>query len=117
MSDSGIECPLPEGAFYLFPNFKNYADKLRAKNIRTSMELTTRLLEDTGAALLPGNVFGRPAEELTARLAYVDFDGARALAAAETISPEDPLPEDFVSLYCSHMLEGTKRIVDWVKSL
>ena len=117
MSDSGIECPLPEGAFYLFPNFKNYADKLRAKNIRTSMELTTRLLEDTGAALLPGNVFGRPAEELTARLAFVDFDGARALAAAETISPEDLLPENFVSLYCSYMLEGTKRIVDWVKSL
>lgn len=117
LSDSGIECPLPEGAFYLFPNFKNYADKLRAKSIRTSMELTTKLLEETGAALLPGNVFGRPIEELTARLAYVDFDGARALAAAETISPEDPLPEDFVNLYCSHMLDGTKRIVDWVKSL
>lgn len=117
LSDSGIECPLPEGAFYLFPNFKNYADKLRAKSIRTSMEMTTKLLEETGAALLPGNVFGRPTEELTARLAYVDFDGARALAAAETISPDDPLPEDFVNLYCSHMLDGTKRIVDWVKSL
>ena len=81
------------------------------------MELTTKLLEETGAALLPGNVFGRPAEEYTARLAYVDFDGARALAAAETISPEDPLTEEFTKTYCSHMLEGTNKIVDWLKSL
>lgn len=117
LSSAGVECPVPEGAFYLFPNFKNYADKLKAKNIFTSMELTTKLLEETGAALLPGNVFGRPNEEYTARLAYVDFDGARALAAAETISPEDPLSEDFTNTYCSHMLEGTKRIVDWLKSL
>jgi aspartate aminotransferase len=117
LSSAGIECPVPDGAFYLFPNFRNYSDKLRAKNIRTSMDLTTKLLEETGAALLPGSVFGRPAEEFTARLAYVDFDGSRALAAAETYSPEDPLPQDFVNIYCSHMLEGTKKIVDWVKSL
>lgn len=117
LSDSGIECPVPEGAFYLFPNFRNYADKLRVKNICTSKDLTAKLLEETGAALLPGSVFGRPPEELTARLAYVDFDGARALAAAETISPEESLPEDFISLYCSNILEGTQRIVSWVKSL
>ena len=110
LSSAGVECPLPDGAFYLFPNFKNYAEKLRAKNIFTSMELTTKLLEETGAALLPGSVFGRPEEEYTARLAYVDFDGARALAAAETISPEDPLSEDFTKTYCSHMLEGTNKM-------
>jgi aspartate aminotransferase len=117
LSSAGVECPVPEGAFYLFPNFKNYADKLRAKNIFTGLELTTKLLAETGAALLPGSVFGRPDEEYTARLAYVDFDGARALAAAETISPEDPISEDFTNLYCSHVLEGTKQIVSWLKSL
>ena len=42
-----------------------------------------KLLEDTGVALLPGSVFGRPEDELTARFAYVDFDGAKALAAVE----------------------------------
>jgi aspartate aminotransferase len=117
LSSAGVECPLPDGAFYLFPNFENYADKLKAKSIFTGPELTMRLLEETGAALLPGSVFGRPVEEYTARLAYVDFDGARALAAAETISPEDPLTEEFSKTYCSHMLEGTNKIVDWLKSL
>lgn len=114
---AGIECPLPEGAFYLFPNFRNYSEKLKAKNIFTSMELTTRLLEETGAALLPGSVFGRPVEEYTARLAYVDFDGARALAAAETLSPEENITGDFINIYCSHILEGTQKIIDWLKSL
>ena len=89
LNDGGIETPEPDGAFYLFLNFNNYAEKIRSKNIFTSLELTTCLLENTGVALLPGSVFGRPEDEFTARLSYVDFDGARALAAAETIRPED----------------------------
>jgi aspartate aminotransferase len=117
LSSAGVECPLPDGAFYLFPNFKNYSDKLKSKNITTSIELTTRLLEETGAALLPGNVFGRPKEELTARLAYVDFDGSRALAAAEILPTEESISEDFLSTYCSHILEGTSSIIDWLKSI
>jgi len=114
---AGVEAPEPEGAFYLFISFKNYADKLRAKNIGTGTGLAARLLEDTGVALLPGSAFGRPDEEFTARLAYVDFEGARAIAAAETINPDDPVTDDFLLTYCSHLLEGTDKIVEWVKSL
>jgi len=113
----GIESPEPDGAFYLFINFKNFSEKLKAKNIFTGFDLTTRLLEDTGVALLPGSAFGRSEEEYTARLSYVDFDGARAMAAAETIRPEDPLPDGFTERYCAHQMEGIKTIVDWVKSL
>jgi len=115
--NTGIECPEPDGAFYLFINFSNYSDKLKSKNILTSLDLTTNLLENTGVALLPGSVFGRPEEEYTARLSYVDFDGARALAAAENVPAESPLPENFMDTYCSHLLEGTKAIVAWAKSL
>lgn len=114
---SGIECPLPDGAFYLFPNFKNYHDKLRMRKIVTSMELTTKILEETGVAILPGSVFGRRDEEYTARLAFVDFDGARALAAAEIIPPEESLPDEFIDTYCSHLKEGVKTLVGWIKSL
>jgi aspartate aminotransferase len=117
LASAEIVCPEPDGAFYLFCNFKNYSDKLRAKNIFSSLDMTTKLLEDAGVALLPGSVFGRPESEFTARLAYVDFEGSRALAAAETISPEDPITEEFLRTYCSHLLEGAEKIVDWVKSL
>ena len=116
-SSGGIECPEPDGAFYMFINFKNYSEKLKSKSIFTGLEMTTRLLEDTGVALLPGSVFGRPEEEYTARLSYVDFDGARAMAAAETIRPEYPLPDGFTDTYCAHQMEGIRAIVDWAKSL
>jgi aspartate aminotransferase len=117
LSASGVDTPEPDGAFYLFLNFNNYAYKLRPKNILTSLDLTTRLLNETGVALLPGSVFGRPEEEFTARLSYVDFDGNRALAAAEILQPEEFITEDFLSTYCSHLLEGTNKIVDWLKLL
>ena len=117
LTGGGIEAPEPEGAFYLFINFSNYADKLKSKNIFTSLDLTTSLLEETGVALLPGSVFGRPEEEFTARLSYVDFDGARTLAAAETTRPEDSLPEEFINTYCSHMFDGINALVGWVKAL
>ena len=117
LSNGGIECPKPDGAFYLFLNFKNFSEKLKSRNLFTGMDLTTRLLEDTGVALLPGSVFGRPEEEYTARLSYVDFDGAKVMAAAETIRPEDPIPDDFINAHCSHLLGGIKAIVGWIKSL
>ncbi len=112
-----IECPEPDGAFYLFCNFNNYADKLRAKNIFTSAEMTTKLLEETGVAILPGSVFGRPESEFTARLAYVDFDGSRALAAAETFSPEDQITDEFLTIYCSPIIDGVEKIAAWIKSI
>ena len=63
----------------------------------------------------PGSDFGRPDDELTARLAYVDFDGARALAALEH-APADGLPADFIGTYCASVIEATDRIVRFVRN-
>ncbi len=46
-------------------------------------------------AILPGSNFGRPKKELTARLAFVNFDGAKVLAAIEQLAGDEPLEEDF----------------------
>jgi len=67
-------------------------------------------------AILPGVVFERPAEELTARLAYVDFDGARVLSASETIPLDQPLPEAFLATHCGRVLEAMDRIADWLNA-
>jgi aspartate aminotransferase len=64
-------------------------------------------------AILPGVDFNRPAEELTARLAYVDFDGAKALAASYAIPLHRQLPSDFVEKYCFSMVEAAHLIVAW----
>ena len=77
LEEAGVEVVAPKGAFYLFPDFSPYRQRLAARGIRSSLELSERLLEDTGVATLPGSSFGRPHTELTLRMAYVDFDGAR----------------------------------------
>lgn len=115
LSSKKITSPKPDGAFYLLCNFEKVRNKLKSKNIVTSSQLSTKLLEETGVALLPGAVFGRPENELTARLSYVDFDGTRAIAAAETIPPEKDLPKDFVQMYCGHVIEAVELICKWVE--
>lgn len=113
---AGVRVHAPVGAFYLFIDFSPFAGQLSRRGIQDSTMLCDRLLEETGVALLPGRAFHRPPEELTARLAYVNFDGAKALTASETIPLDHALPEDFIELWCEDVLEGTQRIVDWLSS-
>ena len=112
---AGIGAPKPDGGFYLFCNFNKYASKLKKLGVTNSSQLVQKLLEDTGVALLPGSVFGRPENELTARLAYVDFDGAKALAAAETMPSYKTPDEGFLNTNCSNILEGIDLMCRWVK--
>ncbi len=111
---AGVRVWEPEGAFYLFLDFTPLADVLAKRGIHDSAALCTRLLHETGVALLPGEAFQRPREELTARLAYVDFDGARALAASETIPLDQPLPDTFVEQWCRNVTRAVDLITEWV---
>lgn len=114
---TGIVVLDPEGGFYLFVNFNPFREQLIKKGIDTSEKLCARLLEETGVAILPGQEFGRPGEELSARLAYVDFDGARALSAAEQTPPSKPLDSAFLKLYAPKIITATDRLCGWVSAL
>ncbi len=112
-----IRVPRPQGGFYLFADFRRKARQLRARGIRTSDALCERLLEETGVAILPGSVFGREPSELTARISYVNFDGAAALegaARAEVAAGAGELDEAFLRRHCGETLEGIERICQWV---
>jgi aspartate aminotransferase len=114
--EAGISVAKPQGAFYLFADFSGHRERLAERGLTTSVALCGALLEETGIAILPGSAFGRPPGELTARLAYVDFDGARALAAAEHRPSDSPLSERFLREYASSMLEAIDTLADWVGS-
>jgi aspartate aminotransferase len=116
LNDVGIYTPEPDGAFYVFPDFSDLKDIMVKKKINTSAELCNKLLEETGAALLPGEAFGRPVEELTARLAYVDFNGTKAISAALQLHNSDELDDNFLDQYCGGMLKSINLICDWIKS-
>jgi aspartate aminotransferase len=48
---------------------------------------------------------------MTARLAYVTFDGGEAMSAAG-----DAVSDQFLEEQCPRVLEGIKRLVNWVES-
>jgi aspartate aminotransferase len=114
LESAGVNVVHPAGAFYVFPDFCPHREALAKRGIRTSGALCETILEETGVAMLPGSDFGRPAQELTLRLAYVDFDGGRALAAVETL-PRDSAPgDDFIAAYCTNVLSGMDALVEWM---
>lgn len=114
--DAGAQLELPDGAFYLFPDFTPLAPRLARRDVHTSEPLCHRLLADTGVAILPGSVFGRPPGELTARLALVDFDGARALAALEERAEGDPVDDSFLDEHCGVVLQAVDLLSEWVSA-
>ncbi|MBC8472584.1 MAG: aminotransferase class I/II-fold pyridoxal phosphate-dependent enzyme [Planctomycetes bacterium] len=114
LTNSGIRVHPPDGAFYLFIDFSQCSEKLIPKGIIDSNILCAKLLDETGVAILPGGSFQRPAEELTARLAYVNFDGSKALATSETIPLSERLPEDFGNYCCASVFEAIHKIVEWL---
>jgi len=59
----GIHCPMPQGAFYAFPNIQAFG--------RPSTELADYLLDEAGVAVLPGTSFGRNGEGYL-RLSYAN---------------------------------------------
>jgi aspartate aminotransferase len=46
----GLRCPMPQGAFYVFPNIRAWR--------RSSAEVASRLLNEAGIACLAGTAFG-----------------------------------------------------------
>lgn len=96
----------PDGGFYLFPDFEAHRQVLATRGITTSAELTRRLLEEAGVALLPGSAFGCDPDQLTARLAYVDFDGAALLQSTGAVMDHEA---------SRVVVEGIEAIVGWLQ--
>ena len=57
----GVECLLPEGAFYAFPSVTGlYGRVLRGRTCTSSAELAELAIEEAGVAVVPGEAFGSP---------------------------------------------------------
>jgi len=60
---TGVRCPMPQGAFYAFPNVQAFG--------WPAAELADYLLEEAGVAVLPGTAFGHHGEGYL-RLSYAN---------------------------------------------
>ena len=111
LRDCGAALADPQGAFYLFPNFEPVREHFVERGIETSAQLCEAMLEEAGVATLPGGDFGRPSNELSLRLAYVNFDGEKALAAAKDA---DDINTDFLREHCSPAMDALDAMCDWL---
>lgn len=111
LRDAGCGLPSLDGAFYLFPDFGAHRERLASHGVTDSASLAECLLEQTGVAALPGHAFGRPRDELTLRLSYVNFDGGAALDAAASGESVDPA---FVRRHCPDTVTAFERITAWL---
>jgi aspartate aminotransferase len=116
MQSAGISVPLPEGGFYLFPDFGHHRAELAEKSITDNRRLCEYFLEKTGIASLYGSAFGCPASDLSLRMAFVDFDGARALGLYNDFKPNKQNEMAFLKEACPDVLEGVQRLADEVSS-
>ena len=98
----------PEGGFYLLVDFSPCAASLAKRGVTSDKQLCSRMLDDVGVALLPGSAFGMAPQSLTARLAYVDFDGEAALEDIDDI-------ETGVPACAAKMLEGISVMSEWLR--
>ncbi|HJN74504.1 MAG TPA: aminotransferase class I/II-fold pyridoxal phosphate-dependent enzyme [Myxococcota bacterium] len=94
LRSAGVQIHEPTGAFYFVGLIPGGGD---------AGAFCEELLEGAGVAVLPGADFMRPAGELSFRLAYVDFDGAAALAEGADLEE-----------VCAPTLDGIRRMAEFV---
>ncbi len=75
MEIEGVDCSVPDGAFYVFPGCQALLGRRtpKGKVIATDMDLCMYFLEDAGVALVPGSAFELPGHF---RISYAAADAA-----------------------------------------
>ncbi len=111
LSEIGIECIRPQGGFYILCDFSKIIKHNNIINNATT--LCEQVLKNTGFAMLPGKNFGVEDEKLITRMAFVDFDGNKALSfMKDNTSIKD---DDFNELF-PKINEGILNLKNWLKS-
>jgi aspartate/methionine/tyrosine aminotransferase len=68
----GVACPMPEGAFYVYPSVKALMGRtLRGTTLESSAQLAGVILDEAEVAVVPGEAFGTPGY---LRLSYATSD-------------------------------------------
>ena len=81
----GVECPTPEGAFYVYPSVKGLLGReIRGQRPESSADLAGLILDEAEVAVVPGEAFGTPGY---LRLSYAtsDSDIEEGLARMATL--------------------------------
>ena len=96
----------PQGGFYLMPEFL-------IEKFSTSEEMCSNILKETGVALLPGSDFGFSKERMITRLSFTDFNGDEFM---QNVKKTKKVDMNSISKFAPKIIEGAKKLKDWVES-
>ncbi len=84
----GVVCPVPEGAFYVYPSVEGVLGRtIRGRTPTTSAELAALILDEVEVAVVPGEAFG-PSGYLRLSYALGDADLAEGLGRMQQLLGE-----------------------------
>jgi len=115
LTEVGVTCTKSQGGFYVLIGFDAFREELRKKQLTNTVDLANYLLKEHQVALLPGVDFYFAPEELTFRLAFVDFNGKKALK--KYFKNDVPLDSKFIETYALNVVAGIQKIVAFVNTL
>ena len=91
----------------------DFSNAIKQSNeISNGKSLCNKILNEVGFAMLPGSDFGIQNELLISRIAFVDFDGGKAL---KLMGKNNEIPNDFLQLACPKIIKGIKKLKNWIK--
>ena len=111
LTQVGIKCQRPQGGFYMLCDFSKVLKK--SNEISDGKSLCNKILNEVGFAMLPGSDFGMQNELLISRIAFVDFDGRKAL---ELIEKNNIISSNFLQIACPNIIKGIKILKEWTKN-
>ena len=111
LTNVGIQCQRPQGGFYMICDFTKVLKK--SNEISDGKSLCNKILSDIGFAMLPGSHFGMQNELLISRIAFVDFDGGKAL---KLIEKNNKIPDNFLHIACPKIIKGITKLKEWINN-
>ena len=109
LTQVGIKCQRPQGGFYMLCDFSTVLNK--SNEISDCKSLCNKILSEIGFAMLPGSDFGMENELLISRIAFVDFDGNKALDLIKNYKID---PDNFLQMACPKIIKGIKSLKEWI---
>lgn len=87
---AGARCPVPQGAFYVYPDLAPHRAALARRRVTTGTALAERLLSDHGVGVLPGEAFGDDPAALRLRAAASLLYGSSDAERRAALRSPDP---------------------------
>ena len=81
---------------------------------KTSSDMCSDILNNTGVALLPGSDFGFYPNRMLSRLSFTDFDGQEFMNNIDEIQKID---EKLINNFAPKVVEGVDKLKKWSESL